>query len=503
MKFKVKSCLASVLMLLLMSLSFSNNYLRVARDDFYQYFQRESESLVLGAIVAQKYDLEFPYHANIGYAAIDRFENNPIYIVQNYSLIHDQLPDYHAKIEDITYGDWVHGVSKTKPVIILKKDPKLFSYIGSYISLSQLKRREIKFIEEFSDYTNVTFDGPAIDFDKLPLQSPVKISFNSVAGERIVMAPYLSQYGIQGIAFAKIFKLVSSLEFLQNLNVTLLVVVLFSLAVLFGKIISREFSVLFLISMIFSPWIVAFAKNLYWVPFVWFLPAIFSGIIFLSSSWLVRTLCLILLYLIFLVKSLSGYEYISTIILFTVSFFTYDFFNTYGRYTKKESFGWATVIFCVAVLGFFTALIIHADTRAETIFKGLQSIAQDVQRRTWGDPEKYGESLRASVWSLISAYTFDWKTDFLKLIPGISFAFLFFLSVMVVIYNFFKNEKDKWSYIGLIIAFIGGPLSWIVLAKGHSGHLHMNFVLWYFGFATVIIYIPYKFVKSFILSWRK
>ena len=148
--------------------------------------------------------------------------------------------------------------------------------------------------------------------------------------------------------------------------------------------------------------------------------------------------------------------------------------------------------------------------RGDTILEGLQSIYElDVKRRTYGNPEAFAKSFRdslsASPLAVIKTYIFAWKTEFLKGIPGSAFYILVILSVVTIFYEYYANHQNKARDAGLFLAFLMPPLSWFVLAKAHSYvHTHMNFVLWYFGFAACILYVSLNGIKiavTHIVSW--
>ena len=100
-----------------------------------------------------------------------------------------------------------------------------------------------------------------------------------------------------------------------------------------------------------------------------------------------------------------------------------------------------------------------------------------------------------------------WKTQFLKFMPGSSFFLLLLTSVGTIFYRFYENHQNKSRDLGLFVAFIMPPLSWFILAKSHSYvHIHINFVLWYLGFAAAIIYISFAGVKIGVINmvaWAK
>ena len=107
--------------------------------------------------------------------------------------------------------------------------------------------------------------------------------YNIFLGEteytQIEFRPYKSQYGIQGVFFSKIHSIfgLSKLYQLQSINSILLAIVVVSLFFLYRHIYDELFASIFLITMVSSPLIIAFARNLYWAPFLWFTPALLAA----------------------------------------------------------------------------------------------------------------------------------------------------------------------------------------------------------------------------------
>ncbi|CDS53110.1 hypothetical protein [Polaromonas sp. CG9_12] len=323
------------------------------------------------------------------------------------------------------------------------------------------------------------------------------IFLNGVKGVTPNFAPYLSQYGIQSIIFSKIHSLfgLKKLPQLQIINSVLLAIVVVWLFFLYCDIYDNRFSVIFLITMITSPWVISFARNLYWMPFLWFLPAVFSALLYQQSRRLHRLLLLFAIAFSVFLKSLAGYEYLSTITLFACSVFVVaPFFNNSNRSWSNnlKSF---IFVFSACVIGFICALLIHANMRDESIVAGLKSIFfNDVMRRTYGDSSLWDSGLKKSLesnpLSVIKTYMTSWTTPLVMWLPGSIFKFLFGFVVFGLTYSYFRKSRDWQKNLVLTAFFFIVPVSWFVLAKAHSFiHTHMSYVLWYFGFIQALIYV--------------
>ena len=317
----------------------------------------------------------------------------------------------------------------------------------------------------------------------------------------IGVRPYNAQFGLQGHVFSFMY---------NNLNMSLramklvLCLLLATVLTLLSYFIAKKFDnnllgIIFYITFLLSPWIVAFARNLYWVTFTWFLPGLFG--LLLSMNYDKKKIYYPLIFTSILIKSLSGYEYISTIMLFTIAFMIVDFFMIT---IKEEKIKIAKTIFevgIVCVSAFFLAILLHAHLRGNgSILNGIIDIFnEDVLRRTLGGnlddfPEVFHASLNASVFDVLEKY-FTFPTPVIRGIEGRNFRLMVFSSFVILIVNFFKGNNDKNRDITMFIVFLLASISWFVLGKSHSYiHTHMNYVLWYFGFIQICIYIILKFI---------
>jgi len=135
---------------------------------------------------------------------------------------------------------------------------------------------------------------------------------------------YSSQYGLQIKVFAYLFSKGFSISAIQLLVASCMALCLScSYLLLRANLFSGIASAAFSFSMALAPWVIVFARNLYWVPFTWFAPSLvtaLSATLFsrvntsrgqaISNLFLVPTLfCFVL------VKLLCGYEYITAIYL--------------------------------------------------------------------------------------------------------------------------------------------------------------------------------------------
>ena len=127
---------------------------------------------------------------------------------------------------------------------------------------------------------------------------------------------YESQYGLQLHLFHYLEILgIKSIKVFQGITALLMS----SVVGIFFYLLSRSFSItiasIFSATLVLSPWIVVFARNLYWVEATWFLPMIIS--MYYGNNNFVSKLSnikfFVFLVIAYLLKMLCGYEYLTTI----------------------------------------------------------------------------------------------------------------------------------------------------------------------------------------------
>lgn len=314
-------------------------------------------------------------------------------------------------------------------------------------------------------------------------------------------SPYRSQYGLQGAVFAFLSKYIG-IE-------TMHLLCSFSLAVLEMLIVCLVWhkydwllAGVFYGTFLLSPWITNFARNLYWVEFTWFIPMA-AG---LFCAWKIdnrkcRFLCYVMAFLSMLIKSLCGYEYVSTIMMGIIQFLLVDLLLALMEKERKKSavlFRTIVGLGIAAIVGFALAIAFHAYFKGDgSITYGIERIIKDdVLRRTnGGNAFDYGEvyiaSLDCSVWSVLCKY-FRWNMQIITGLNGNLFPLLCIAPLVVFCTDYWKKKLYVQDVFLYFITFLTS-ISWFVLAKAHSDiHTHMNYVLWYFGFVQICLYVILK-----------
>ena len=314
---------------------------------------------------------------------------------------------------------------------------------------------------------------------------------------QIELTPYKSQFGLQGLIWAKLSPYFDySLDKLHALSSGLFAISLLLMFHLYTRVIPNLtfFAFICIFVCTLSPWTASIARNLYWVPFTWFLPSILAMLIYKTKNLFVISFLLILISVCFLVKALCGYEFLSFIVLLSITPLGYLFFTQ--SYNRKRIVLLMIFIILFELIGFIIALCIHAECRSGSISSGLISIWElDVKRRTFGEAEVfnaiYSDSLNSTITQVL------WK--YLGFAPYFS---LILLASFLLVWAYRKTRKHLIKNIALM-AFLQllPPVSWYVLAKAHSYiHTHINFVLMDFGFVPSLLLCIYVCIK---LLWSE
>lgn len=321
---------------------------------------------------------------------------------------------------------------------------------------------------------------------------------------------YASQYGLQG----KIFQIFSKVRGKHAMCIFATAFVLALLCFLISKKYNKLLAFCFFATFLTSPWIVNFARNLYWVEFTWFIPMLLGLICSLNfKNQKIAFICYGGVFAAVLVKSLCGYEYLSVILLAMISFLLIDFLEAVFVKDSAKAKIFARHILLLgifAVAGFVLAILLHANLRGSgNILEGLKSIYEgDVLRRTLGgNPENfhpvYKASFDASIKKVIAMY-YNFYTEIISGLGG-RFFVLLSLAPIAIFINSSLEKKLNLQKVFLYFVFYATCISWFVLGKSHSFiHTHMNYVLWYFGFVEVCFYvIADEIIAQLKLAYKK
>ena len=331
---------------------------------------------------------------------------------------------------------------------------------------------------------------------------------------------YRSQLGLQGKFYTLISGLIYNqylIEFFRWLNSFLLASVIVSILYLLKIKYNNLMAIVWGCVFILSPHILNFSHNLYWVEFTWFVPMLL-GLLVATDEVKFRYKNLIITILVFLsifVKSLCGYEYLSTIMIGMIVFLLSDIIFEFYKKDFSKLKGKIKILAILSIcgfIGFTAALSLHGYYRGNgCIVTGIQDIYnRDVLRRTiagnrsnfYSDNKVIMESIDVPTSKVIARYFKPYKEKQNVVIKTVGKLFLpssvlaLFIMVYRCKYRNKYNQTENLQIFSLFLISLFGTLSWIILAKSHSSiHFNLNLVLWYFGYCQMLVYI---LVNTFI-----
>jgi hypothetical protein len=326
---------------------------------------------------------------------------------------------------------------------------------------------------------------------------------------------YDSQYGLQVKVFAYLVSKGLSIAAIQLLVASCMALCLTcSYVLLRANRFSGMASAAFSLSMLLAPWVIVFARNLYWVPFTWFAPSLVTALSAtvlsrgttnrgqaISNIFLVPTLfCFVL------VKLLCGYEYITAIYL--SSLLAYISISYRNRIHQSIIIKQGLMITLIFALAFGMSIGMHASQLKALGKPGLQTIWDTAAKRASSttpssivarvcykitDPvklkdcqDRYSKSLTSSPLRVVYRYLF--VPSFLPWVGHgsgnhpLRLAFPAFGALIVFAY------RRNFQVAIAMGSFFIGSISWFLAAKGHSYiHYSINYVLWYLLFVPVAV----------------
>lgn len=342
---------------------------------------------------------------------------------------------------------------------------------------------------------------------------------------------YPSQFGLQGFAYSLIGTLFESkrLQYAAIIATrAVLAAALTAVMIMFVRFVHRQYdfraAITVSIFITSSVWLVGFADKMYWVVFLFFLPFIYALYAYplLSPSRRTMTKFYGVLFGLFFIKFLCGYEYLAGVALAAVSPVAYWEIKkgsvNYGRIIRRS-----LIIIAVSVLAFMSALLAHVVSLTNDYgsFDAAISAVQDRgEERSFSDlNEVYPValynfiSMQPEIYRLIDSHKdmdvlYDGKgspvTYFVIMAMSYAFtpvislpvqmngfinvimeSFIFWLFIAFIILSWLTKrqvitESERRAFYAVLVLGILGAASWLILAVGHSlVHAHMNAVSFY------------------------
>ena len=491
-----------VTVFLLFTSVLSWNYLNNSMDNRnkqFENFQNDSENLVTGTIIAER-------------AGINVAQNG--YGLGMYLNIEGKQQYQESLIND---ENWKNGYSNWSPSICIDSNTYTQQLIQDckYIQFSNGDQFQILNISDDGNYISIDIDTDTL-LTEIKYGNLTDAQFLNSAKEKLpsgALSAYVSQYGLQGKIFRHLARYMDDTNAIANLKLICAITTSAVFVIIVFLIFAKYNALLagcYLITFWLSPWIVNFARNLYWVEFTWFLPTAIG----LFCAWKInnkrcRCFSYAATYISITLKCLCGYEYITSIMLGLITFLLADLIKYIIHQNKDKQKLLIKTIFVIGVLalcGFVTAICIHSHFRGNgNIMEGIKRIFnEDVLRRTYGsDLNKYDEfllmSINASAWEVICKY-FHFDTQIIVGIEGNLFPLLCIIPLIIFIAQQNKKRLNIEHTILYCVSF-ATTISWLFLAKAHSYvHTHMNYVLWYMGYIQVGFYIIIQWILEKITT---
>jgi hypothetical protein len=326
------------------------------------------------------------------------------------------------------------------------------------------------------------------------------IYINNKAAPKENYTTYFSQIGGQAILFSFLDKISPFSNECNLMFFYLITAGLTSLIfTLFLKWVVQQFglitSLITLILIISSYWIIIFSKNIWWSLWSFYLPFILLLRYFEKSRTIQLSLTKIGLFssvLIFIKCFFTGYEYITTtLIMFIMPVIFYSISDNWSflKFLKiSSSAAFGAIIGIVMSLAVLLLQLSHLNSQK---LNGWNYLMETFLRRSYDNPSKYldpvyNQSMKSAVLDVLKIYFEGNQFVFKYHDLDLSVSFFQCICVLIIATIFTLSKYKSKKTLGLTITLwvsILAPLSWFTIFKSHSFiHTHMNFIVWYMPF---------------------
>ena len=366
-----------------------------------------------------------------------------------------------------------------------------------------------------------------------------------------LLKPYASQYGLQ----ARIITALAPKDnaklpsYFKKVNVVLsaamaalMALVTLRVRKLFGLVAAAVFATL----VAFSPWVVGYAQNMYWIEPLMFAPFAFA---FLSYSYCKSSKKMWLFYLgetiLLFLKLLGGYEYISTIaisVLVPIIFF--ELVNNKQKVIKLWKHAVMTcVVVVVAFVGAYATNFIALSDYYHSSDIALKMINERASERGLSGIRKMRAHAIGNLKTLLpESYTFadrfinmeelakDKGSTYQYLaINAVNYILLPALSLPLSLKGVFGEIVQSvlvWVLVGYLVLFylkrrhpsfkyyrsflwslhisLAGALSWLILMPGHAlPHAHINGIVFYMPLLLFVYMVVGLYIGNIVKKRRK
>lgn len=369
---------------------------------------------------------------------------------------------------------------------------------------------------------------PGEDFDVYDRLSPGGLPTIELTAPAS-FTPYESEIGGQAYFWSHVWRDLgcSSTSCLHAVSSALTAATVIALFLCLSLVGSSGLGWAWLISAACSPWITYAARNLFWSPWLYFLPTIAAVGLVAARSARWRGIALGGVFLAFVVKYVgTGYHEFTafTMMAAAMPIIAVVFGKKFVGETRRQFLN-SLLVLVSSALAFASVLAVHAYLLAGNVMTGVNQIwVNTVLRRTYGDAGDFDPAFAAGLASTPLEVAFryvwsSWSTAVLSLsinkdgsifsisLGRTAFVGLIFICVVIVIRRLAVGDR-LWIRDATLLALgFGIPVIWFVAAKGYSYvHTHILFFLWYFLFVPALLFVAGSFAwgyRSLIGGWKR
>lgn len=366
-----------------------------------------------------------------------------------------------------------------------------------------------------------------------------------------LLKPYASQYGLQARIITALapndsaklpvyFKKVNVV--LSAAMAALMALVALRVRKLFGFVTAAVFATL----VAFSPWVVGYAQNMYWIGPLMFAPFAFA---FLSYSYCKSSKKMWLFYLgetiLLFLKLLGGYEYISTIAISVfVPIIFFELVNNKQKIIKLWKHAVMTgVVVVIAFVGAYVTNFMALADYYHSSDTALKMINERASERGLSGIRKMRTHAVGNLKTLLPE-SYEFANRFINMeelaedkgstyqylaINAGNYVLLPALSLPLSIKGVFGEIVQSiliWVLVGYLVLFylkrrhpsfkyyrsflwslhisLAGALSWLILMPGHAlPHAHINGIVFYMPLLLFVYMVVGLYIGNIVKKRRK
>ena len=326
-------------------------------------------------------------------------------------------------------------------------------------------------------------------------------------------SPYFSHSGLQGMAFATLDGILARAPPALKLSLflTLTSALVAATYVVLLLWLRREFgmgtALLCLLVILGSPWLTAFARNIYWSLWLYLLPPLGIGAVLstpLGRNNQNRRLAIVA-FLTLLVRFLAGYEFATVTAAMALAPVLYDSIrNTQRLRVFLSRLGLLVGAALAALIVSLAVLTLQITAETGSARNVVNHIRFAIGRRASGDPSKfppvYADALKANAFGVLRGYLLDpvdRQADLKRLAPlrwllsrrqGEILVCVILAAGWAAIRTAWLPADRRFGPLALAAAtlcVLSGILAWLVIFKAHSFiHVHVNPLMFH------LLYLP-------------